>query len=620
MTAGAEVFPEASRGGTDVCWSEVDGLPVAWVPTARGDRLGASLIFRVGVADEALFFHGLTHLVEHLALFGVGRPPHYMNGETTSTMTSFVSGGSPAEVVDFFGALCASLRQLPLDRLDAEARIIETEAARRSPGLYGHMQLKRYGATGPGLTAMSEFAARSMSPGQLQGWANDRMTRHNAVLVLDGPPPADLRLDLPEGRRYAPPALVPIAKYMPAWFEHKGVDVAFSAVVPRSPALAAFVYVLNDALTRSLRDTLAVSYSPTVISEAYDGHVAHVFGQADCHPDHKERALNVIVQTLGRLAHVGPEPRALDDFRQQYGRNIVDPADLASWAMWEARRHLLGLPHQRAAEGVAESRDVATTDVRAVAAEALASLIYAAPAPCQLALDTAQPLPKHYAGPVLQGTKVESTDAHAAGEATLTLAPEGLMHDTRNGHTSVLFTECVAALAWPDGARELIGRTGSWIRVDPESWAEPMTVINAVDAATTAVRVPMPPRKGVPAQPVARPAATRANVPLQRPGTVAAPPTTARYTIRLTKVTSVVALTFRRTSSVTGTPAQLRGAYRRAQVHTLLLGWWGFPFGLLWTALAASRNQRMYNKMIDTAAHDSQSEGSDRFGITAQRW
>lgn len=641
MTVGVQVDAETSADGFSVRWSDVDGVPVAWVPSPRSDRLGASLLFRVGTADEALFFHGVTHLVEHLALFGVGRPPHYMNGATTSTITSFVTSGTPTEVVEFFRTLCGALRQLPVERFESEARVIETESVRRGLSVSALLMLKRYGPTGPGLAAMGEFAARSMTPAHLQGWANTRMNRGNAVLVLDGPPPADLRLELPEGVRYAPTQLTPLTKYLPGWFEHKGNDVAFSAVVSRTAALPALVYALNDALTRRLRDDLAMSYSPVVFVDEYDGQIVHLVGATDAHPEYSQRALDATIEALGRLARMGPDPKVLNEFRSRYGRVPEDAKEIAPWAMWEAQRHLLCMPHQRAADGIAQACEVTGEQVRNAAAEALSSVIYAVPDGCRLPISIAQPLPKHYSGPVLKGPIVPSVDTGAAGdEATLTLATDGLMHQGRMGYTSVLYRDCVAAFAWPDGGREIISRTGARIRIEPGRWTESATVVAAVDAGTAAVRVAMPARDFVPHQrPAPRSPSIETAASVADPGGrslrdrlqldakggrfwmgavlaffgvaggVAAPPGSAvvgasiaafvagvlamvwpasptvsstsqsknRYTIPLTKVTSIGCMTWRRTVTYTGTPAQLRRIYGRTLLHNLALGWWGFP-------------------------------------------
>jgi hypothetical protein len=60
----------------------------------------------------------------------------------------------------------------------------------------------------------------------------------------------------------------------------------------------------------------------------------------------------------------------------------------------------------------------------------------------------------------------------------------------------------------------------------------------------------------------------------------------------LTKVTSFVLLTQQRRTVYSGTLERLERAYRDTLTHNLLLGWWGIPFGLIWTPLALSRNAK----------------------------
>jgi hypothetical protein len=69
-------------------------------------------------------------------------------------------------------------------------------------------------------------------------------------------------------------------------------------------------------------------------------------------------------------------------------------------------------------------------------------------------------------------------------------------------------------------------------------------------------------------------------------------PGTRGYALRLDQVTSLLLYTSRKGISVTGTYPEVEAAYRRVLIHNLLLGWWGFPFGLIWTPMAMLRNRR----------------------------
>jgi len=68
--------------------------------------------------------------------------------------------------------------------------------------------------------------------------------------------------------------------------------------------------------------------------------------------------------------------------------------------------------------------------------------------------------------------------------------------------------------------------------------------------------------------------------------------TAARYRLTLTALTSMLIVTQRRSRVFTGSVAQLESAYRRTLQHNLALGWWGIPFGVIWTGLALARNRK----------------------------
>jgi len=62
--------------------------------------------------------------------------------------------------------------------------------------------------------------------------------------------------------------------------------------------------------------------------------------------------------------------------------------------------------------------------------------------------------------------------------------------------------------------------------------------------------------------------------------------------VTLTKVTSFLIVSQRRQTVSTGTVSQLRDSYRQALRHNLAFGWWGFPFGLIWTIMALVANRK----------------------------
>jgi Protein of unknown function (DUF2510) len=76
------------------------------------------------------------------------------------------------------------------------------------------------------------------------------------------------------------------------------------------------------------------------------------------------------------------------------------------------------------------------------------------------------------------------------------------------------------------------------------------------------------------------------------------PPPALTFRLSLIEVTSVLVVTMRRTRAVSAAGGEdFKGFYRKVLAHNLLLGWWGFPFGLIWTPMALIRNQRALAKL-----------------------
>jgi hypothetical protein len=70
--------------------------------------------------------------------------------------------------------------------------------------------------------------------------------------------------------------------------------------------------------------------------------------------------------------------------------------------------------------------------------------------------------------------------------------------------------------------------------------------------------------------------------------------TQGSYRLLLTEVTGMLVVTQRRSRVFGGSPEELDAAYRRVRRHNLLLGWWGFPFGVPWTTVNLWRNRRRH--------------------------
>jgi len=72
------LFDGGQPANNRMALAQSDGVPVVW--SALDGPVHARLTFRVGTCDEALTQRGITHIVEHLALSGLGSQAYQYNG------------------------------------------------------------------------------------------------------------------------------------------------------------------------------------------------------------------------------------------------------------------------------------------------------------------------------------------------------------------------------------------------------------------------------------------------------------------------------------------------------------------------------------------------------------
>ncbi len=176
----------------------VDGVQAFWVEAER-PTVDASLVFRIGMADETLPTSGWLHLVEHLALHGRETPTLQVNGSEGLLETRFDLSGPPDEVCRAFEAITGWLADPRVDGLADEARVLRAESEWRGVGPVGRALQERYGTTGPGLVGYEEPGLTRVDEAALRELCARAFTRGNAALALSTAPPPGLRLLLPEG-------------------------------------------------------------------------------------------------------------------------------------------------------------------------------------------------------------------------------------------------------------------------------------------------------------------------------------------------------------------------------------------------------------------------------------
>ncbi len=75
-----------------------------------------------------------------------------------------------------------------------------------------------------------------------------------------------------------------------------------------------------------------------------------------------------------------------------------------------------------------------------------------------------------------------------------------------------------------------------------------------------------------------------------------------RLSLRLVKVRSFLILTRRGTASTVGSLDDVTRFYKQVMISNLILGWWGIPFGFIWTPMALASNRKALNKVRQIAA------------------
>ena len=473
----------------------VDGVPVFW--TSGGERLSAGLVFRVGRADETLVTSGITHLLEHLVLFPIERADLHVNGVTSPGATTFRLDDADAdEVVAFFGAVCAGLRNPPVDRLEAEKAILRTEGSGRE-GPAGDLCLWRYGPAGFGLTSFPEYGLGAVTGEDVRAWAATHFTRGNAVLWINGgAPPPELRLDLPEGQRTPYPKAVDVLPRLPAYFTAPVNAAVFDMVVPRSRAAMLYAAVLDRRLYAHLRRELGISYTAAARYQVRDAEHAVVTAVADALPDRRADMCRALVDIVIDLSREAPSEAELAT-----ARTLVDRAASAA----ASAEDLL-------AGALADVRpDEPEPDLLAVARQALDGALAMLPEGCAIGRAGFVRAPSGSPAAVPGDGRVLRNRPESA--ARLIIGREGVT--VRNGLqiATVRYADCRGMLAWPDGARRLFGADAVTVSIEPTMWDVPAAELARIDTAIPAALT------------IAQPAREQSQIP--QPPAVAKPPPAA---------------------------------------------------------------------------------------------
>lgn len=479
-------------------WTEVDGVAVVHVDD--DGPLRASLVFRIGKTDEYLHANGITHLVEHLALYALGQPPHYQNGSVRTCITTFDTMGDDEQVIAFLRGTCEALTHLDATRLEAERRVLEVEARQRGTGLSSELYTWRYGASGPGLWGLDEYAVRGTSAEAVQAWADHVFRAENAVLLMSGPPPAGLSLPLRHGARLPVPALEPVLPETPAQFTTGRPAVGGMAAITRSVAASSYSELLKKRLVDRLRRDLAVSYSPEVEYDRYDATTAHLIVVADIHPDHLTPAASALVQVVDEMATAPVDAAELAAHKNER-RTMLGLLDPMSKAASEALSWLLTGESTPWDAYEDEFEGLTADDLLEPARQTRDGMLYAVPAGAELDDADIPQAPRSSLAPELGGKDLVRSTAAPAG-SRLKVSDEGVERWWADGtRATVRYSTCRALLAYPSGQRVLIAPDATVVAVEPAEWVGGKALVTDIDARASHVLVPMTEMLPTPTEP-----------------------------------------------------------------------------------------------------------------------
>jgi hypothetical protein len=444
----------------------VDGVPVLW--HAGEGPLAATLRFGVGRNDEILARSGVCHAVEHLSLRTVGRQPYDWNGMVDTMSTNFTVRGAPHEVAAHLELVCRNLGDLPTGELERELRVMRVEAQGRSQNHVTTDLGIRFGASGPGLVAWPEYGLEHLPVPVLQDWADTWFTAGNAVLVLNGVPPDDLRLPLRQAP--APPrvALRPRPRSGAIWAPRDTSVVTFSLLGGREAGVGIGAAIVRERAFAQLRVARAVSYETSVTSVPLAPDCTLHQLRADGGEGSADLILSTLVDALARVREEGPTLDELELHRERWRRQFNDPGAASAWNLEVAGRILHGLPPRDRQDVLRQIDELDPGAVSRAVAAVADGVVAIGPKSLGGALPGWQE-EVEWSTEAVAGTSFTAVPGAATG--TLTVGPTGVSW-TRNALQcrTVLWSDVTACLVWNDGTRRLIGSDGITVTVQPWGW------------------------------------------------------------------------------------------------------------------------------------------------------
>ncbi len=444
--------------------TEIDGVKV-WYTDVPGPCL-AGLVFRSGFVDETLSVHGINHIVEHLALFPLWDPDLAINGAVEGLTTRFTVAGTQDEAEGFLAQVCRTVSSIPLDRLDQERSVLETEARRGMGGSFAGTASARFGARGIGLADWFEFGIRGLGPDELRAWTEERFTSGQAEVFMTRPPTSSLRLELPPGPRLPIPVPEPLPRLtVPSHVHSFEAFLGCSLAATRSLPLFVATLILHERLIATLRRDRALSYSASRVEERIAPLQSLYMIFVDSTEGMMQEAVLAFDEILRQVAdEVSPEEieRA---HRSAMPWNSAHPARPAAEAARKCVASLMGR-EPTTWKGLEKQGERLTPEkVCSAIREALETAIFVAPEGVMVPPRyRPHPEPKNQ-GPPVEGRVYVRWDGSRGDETTM--SRRGVTRRTSDQARWMRFDDVEVAVFGPGGTIYLIDRVGRDIEIEP---------------------------------------------------------------------------------------------------------------------------------------------------------
>jgi len=362
----------------------VNGIPALW--TAGPPPYTAALVVRAGAQDETVRTTGVAHLVEHLVMTGQPRTTLDVNASVDDVITVFHATGDRDEVTQWLARVCDAVHDLPLDRIELEARVLDAEDGDSVDPAVAWSAGARFGVGGAGMLGRQGAPHRTLRRDHVLDFTGRHYTASNAVLVSTGEPPEDPRIRLPEGPRPDPVETQESHLQLPAYLSGPPIPIV-SWLARRAAAAPVLGELVCDLLVEALRHGEGIVYDVAIGSTPVSAHEGLAVLWADGSEEDQPRILAEVVEVLRTLAEDGPRDADLAHHKALARARMSDPRGTVEHLLHCALRLLEGRPVLTAEEEIAEVEAVTADEVRQAAQRAVETLLLAGsePAPTGIA-------------------------------------------------------------------------------------------------------------------------------------------------------------------------------------------------------------------------------------------